>query len=400
MSKQASEPDTAGGNTNTNTSAAAGFDYAVLIGRFQPFHIGHLALLQHALSISKRAIVVVGSDKKHRSYKNPFTLEERERMIRSTIDSNSNARTSIIGIPDAPYNDSVWIANIQNGVDSLIAADGNDISTATVALTGHLKDSSSYYLKLFPRWQFQPFGNVQSLNATDIRNLYFEPETRHRITADMVPAGTAQFLRTFAGTPHYAALTEERAFLLDYRQKYSYTGSDFRPIYTTVDAVVIEAGHILMVQRKFSPGKGTWALPGGFVGQNEKLLDAAIRELKEETKLKVPVPVLRGSLKGNHVFDDPGRSQRGRTITHAFFFELSHSQWGKLTAIRAADDAADAQWIPLSAFLQMQDRVYEDHFFIANHFLGALGALPQSPVSNTNTNTNAISGQVSSQKQW
>lgn len=385
---------------NDSTVSATHYDYAVLIGRFQPFHMGHLALLQHALSISKRAVVVVGSDKKHRSYKNPFTLEERERMIRSTIDSDSNARTSIVGVADAPYNDSVWIAAIQNGVDSLIMADGNAVETASVALVGHLKDSSSYYLKLFPRWRFQPFRNVQSLNATDIRNQYFDPDSRSNITASMVPAGTAQFLDTFASTPHYAALVEERSFLLDYKDKYSYAGSAFRPIYTTVDAVVIEAGHILMVQRKFSPGKGTWALPGGFVGQDEKLLDAAIRELKEETKLKVPVPVLRGSLKGNHVFDDPSRSQRGRTITHAFFFELSHSQWGKLTAIRAADDAADAQWIPLSAFLQMQDRVYEDHFFIANHFLGALGALPQSPPSNTNAISGQVSGQVSGQKQW
>lgn len=364
-----------------SSSSQPSYGYAILIGRFQPFHNGHLKLLEYAYTLSERVIVVVGSDKQHRSYKNPFTFEERERMIRSNIGSEANARTSIIGVPDAPYNDSVWIANIQRGVDRLIAADGCDVADAKVALVGHLKDSSSYYLKLFPRWKFEPFKNVRSLNATDIRNLYFDEAPSDAIDGELAPDGTLRFLETFRHTPHYAALVEERSFLRDYKEKYSYAGSAFPPIYTTVDAVVVEAGHILMVQRKFSPGKGTWALPGGFVGQNEKLLDSAIRELKEETKLKVPVPVLRGSLKDRHVFDEPSRSQRGRTITHAFFFELAHSQWGKLTPIRAADDAADAQWVPLSEFLNMQEKVYEDHFFIANHFLGALGALPSSNAS-------------------
>jgi bifunctional NMN adenylyltransferase/nudix hydrolase len=161
--------------------------------------------------------------------------------------------------------------------------------------------------------------------------------------------------------------------LADYKIKYAYAGSQFPPIYTTVDAVVVEAGHILLVQRKFSPGKGTWALPGGFVGQDEHLVDAAIRELREETKLKVPMPVLKGSVKGQHVFDAPQRSQRGRTITHAFFFDLAHNQWTGLSDVRAADDAAAVRWVPIAEFLKMQEDIYEDHYFIANHFLGGLG---------------------------
>lgn len=355
---------------------APAYAYAVLIGRFQPFHAGHEKLLEYALSIAPRVIVVIGSDKQHRSVKNPFTFEERERMIRAGLPSTAQARVSMIGVPDAPYRESIWIASIQNGVDRLIAADGQDPQQCRIALAGHLKDSSSYYLKLFPRWEFQPFGNVASLNATDIRGLYFNEASRAQLQNDKVPSGTQDFLERFTQSKHYADLAEERSVLDEYKRRYSYSDSPFPPIYTTVDAVVVEAGYILLVQRKFSPGKGTWALPGGFVGREEKLLDAAIRELKEETKLKVPLPVLRGSVRGNHVFDAPGRSQRGRTITHAYFFELTHNQWSGLTEIRAADDAADARWVPLSEFLQMQDRIYEDHFFIANHFLGGLGLQP------------------------
>ncbi len=350
------------------------FDYAVLIGRFQPFHFGHQRLVEHALRTAARVVIVVGSDKQHRSVKNPFTFEERERMIRATLRGSEQARVSVVGVPDSPYNDSIWIASIQTRVDTLIAADGANTANASVALIGHLKDDSSYYLKLFPRWRFLAFESVESLNATDIRSLYFDPARIHELALELIPDGTAVVMDGFLKTQHYEHLVEELSFLHDYKNKYRYAGSDFPPIYSTVDAVVVEAGYILLVQRKFSPGKGTWALPGGFIGQHETLLDASIRELKEETKIKVPTPVLKGSIKGQQVFDAPQRSQRGRTITYAFHFELTHNQWAGLSEIRAADDAADARWWPLSAFFKMQDQIYEDHFFIANHFLGGLGA--------------------------
>ncbi len=350
------------------------FQYAVLIGRFQPFHFGHQRLVEQALRSAERVIIVVGSDKQHRSVKNPFTFEERERMIRGALRNSEQGRTSVIGVPDSPYNDSIWIAGVQGGVDRLIASDGASLQSASVAIVGHLKDSSSYYLKLFPKWQFVATDNVESMNATDIRHLYFDPENRGQLAADVLPDSTAAFLSTFAGTIHYQALAEELAFLKDYQAKYRYAGSDFPPIYTTVDAVVVEAGYILLVQRKYSPGKGTWALPGGFVGHEELLVDAAIRELREETRLKVPAPVLKGSIQGQHVFDSPARSQRGRTITHVFHFELAHNQWTGLSDVRGADDAAEARWVPIGEFLRMQEQIYEDHYFIANHFLGGLGA--------------------------
>jgi bifunctional NMN adenylyltransferase/nudix hydrolase len=347
--------------------------YAILIGRFQPFHFGHQRLVEQALRLADRVIVIVGSDRQHRSVKNPFTFEERERMVRGALRNPEQARVSVIGTPDSPYNDSIWIAGVQSSVDRLIAADGAAPDAASIAIVGHLKDESSYYLKLFPKWQFVGFENVESMNATDIRALYFNPDNRGQLAPEVLPDSTASFLQNFIATHHYDSLVEEQSFLTDYKQKYKYAGSEFPPIYTTVDAVVIEAGYILLVQRKFNPGKGTWALPGGFVGQHEFLVDAAIRELREETRLKVPMPVLKGSLKGQHVFDNPGRSQRGRTITHAFFFELSHNQWTGLSEVRAADDAAAVRWVPVSEFLAMQEHVYEDHFFIANHFLGGLG---------------------------
>nr|WP_256734780.1 bifunctional nicotinamide-nucleotide adenylyltransferase/Nudix hydroxylase [Variovorax sp. dw_954] len=349
------------------------YPYAVVIGRFQPVHFGHQRLIEEAARAADRVIVVVGSDRTPRSAKNPFTFDERERMVRACLRSADQMRVSVVGVGDSPYNDQLWIASIQSAVDRLIVQDGHKPAKARVALVGHLKDASSYYLKLFPSWEFVGLHAVESIHATDVRKLYFDPEMRGQLSPSDLPDGTAAFLERFTRTEDYAALCEERAFLIDYRDKYRYAGSEFPPIYTTVDAVVVEAGHILLVQRKFHPGKGTWALPGGFVGQHERLQDAAVRELREETRLKVPVPVLNGSMKASHVFDAPDRSQRGRTITHGFFFELSHNQWAGLSDVRADDDAAAVRWLPIAEFLDMQECMYEDHFFIANHFLGGLG---------------------------
>jgi bifunctional NMN adenylyltransferase/nudix hydrolase len=127
--------------------------------------------------------------------------------------------------------------------------------------------------------------------------------------------------------------------------------------------VVIQSGHILLVRRKAEPGRGLWALPGGFVGQEELLYDSCIRELREETGLKVPEKVLQGSMFKKDVFDRPDRSTRGRTITHAFYFKLDDLQ--PLPHIKGGDDAEKARWVPLSEFLTMEDQMYEDHFHIA-----------------------------------
>ncbi|MFN7857030.1 MAG: NUDIX domain-containing protein, partial [Acidovorax sp.] len=92
-----------------------------------------------------------------------------------------------------------------------------------------------------------------------------------------------------------------------------------------------------------------------------------LRELREETRLKIPVPVLKGSIKGTNVFDHPERSQRGRTITHAHYFDLGNTALPHLTA---DDDAQEAQWVPIDALGGREDEFFEDHFHMLDHFLG------------------------------
>jgi bifunctional NMN adenylyltransferase/nudix hydrolase len=106
-------------------------------------------------------------------------------------------------------------------------------------------------------------------------------------------------------------------------------------------------------------------LPGGFLNQKEDIQDAALRELDEETKINVSTSKLRQSIVQEHVFGHPGRSLRGRTITHAFCIDLGHRD---LPKVKGSDDAEHAWWIPLSEVHTLSDQFFEDHWHMIQFF--------------------------------
>lgn len=93
---------------------------------------------------------------------------------------------------------------------------------------------------------------------------------------------------------------------------------------------------VLLISRKDEPFKGRWALPGGYVNENESLGRAAQRELAEETG------ITGAKLEQLGAFGDPGRDPRGHTITVAYLTFLFTE-----AKITAGDDAAAAKWHPL-----------------------------------------------------
>jgi len=109
----------------------------------------------------------------------------------------------------------------------------------------------------------------------------------------------------------------------------------------TVDCLVYRqesnSREILLIKRKDEPYKGKWALPGGFLEMNETLHDAAVRELREETGLSIPV------LEQFHTFDAVDRDPRHRTISTVFI-----GQPGKGSGtVKASSDASEAKWFSL-----------------------------------------------------
>lgn len=351
------------------------YDVAVIIGRFQPFHNGHRYLIERAMLLADKVVVLVGSANKAPNIKNPFTFAERKAMIEGVFVEECNAglqttaalnackvnRLVVRPLKDFMYNDERWVQGVQAQV-----AEETSGTTGRVALVGHSKDESSYYLKLFPQWEYKDVGHADNLNSTDIRELLYDRKTVKYLQG-VVPETVYKYISDKVNSGGMATLVEEHEFIEKYKK--AWAAAPYAPTFWTADAVVIQQGHVLLVKRGAMPGKGLWALPGGFVNQNEFTRDAAIRELREETKLKVPDPVLRGSIVAEQVFDAPNRSLRGRTITQAFLIHLKNIEQG-LPKVKGSDDAMHAQWVPLADL--KEEEFFEDHYHIIQTLIGRL----------------------------
>lgn len=339
------------------------FDYLIYTGRFQPPHVGHIATIKKALELSDRVIVMVGSAYQPRTPKNPFTTEERWEMISRALPNTDLSKVIFTYSYDFIYNDQKWVEEVQHRVKTLIPN-----PKSKIGLIGFKKDASSFYLDLFPQWDYVSSEMVgeKMINATDVRTVLFEGWLLQNLIGSLDKT-TVDFLEEFRNTDAFKILKKDYDYIKKYKESWSKT--PYPPTFVTVDAVVIQSGHVLMVKRGAYPGYGTLAIPGGFLNQNETTIEGAIRELKEETKLKVPVPVLKGSIKGNRLFDHPNRSLRGRTITHAYLFELEK---GELAKVKGADDADKAMWIPLADLEGLRDQIFEDHYDIISNLIGSL----------------------------
>lgn len=108
----------------------------------------------------------------------------------------------------------------------------------------------------------------------------------------------------------------------------------------TTDAVIFaeEKGalYLLLIKRKNEPYQGQWALPGGFLEEDELLKTGCLRELKEETGLKLD------DLKRVGIYDAIQRDPRGRTLSVAFTAKLPQRE-----PIKGSDDAVEAKWVLL-----------------------------------------------------
>ena len=357
-------------------------DLCVFIGRFQPFHTAHLRIVQEALQVAGRVLVLIGSANAPRSHRNPFTYPERADMIRLSLLAEQRDRLLIRPLEDCLYNDTQWVANAQRQVNDALDEIGQ--TRRRVALIGHSRDHTFYYTKLFPQWgapiDVPEYEN--GLSSTRIRNSYFSNLAEsflndadgHRpgdLPQDhLMPTPVRDFLARFATTTEFQDIRAEYEFILAYRAQWAVPKVPYPVTFVTVDACVVTAGSVLLVRRKGRPGKGLWALPGGFLEQTETVVEGMLRELREETRIAVPPGMLRGSIVAQRVFDDPNRSSRGRTITHGFLIHLKNetalpalrSRKAALPAIEAADDAEKARWWPLADVRRAM--MFEDHFDI------------------------------------
>lgn len=120
-------------------------------------------------------------------------------------------------------------------------------------------------------------------------------------------------------------------------QKYTY---DYPRPALTVDVAVLTreaVPRVLLIRRKHPPFAGSWSLPGGYVDEQEKLEDAARRELQEETG------IVANELEQIYTAGDPGRDPRGWVVSVVYVTQVDPAA----VQPQAADDAQDVGWFPL-----------------------------------------------------
>jgi len=149
----------------------------LLIGRFQPFHLGHLDAVLFGLSRTENLFIGIGSSNKSNERKNPFSAEERTEMIISSIESSMIDRLKIFDIPDVD-NHEKWTFEIDQIVPKYDVVFSNDEFTKT----------------LFERRKIDVIPVVlkdrEKFSGTNIRNLI----TDGKNWQDLVPRGTRKVL--------------------------------------------------------------------------------------------------------------------------------------------------------------------------------------------------------------
>ncbi len=157
----------------------------LLIGRFQPFHLGHLDALQFALSKVDKLWVGLGSSNLPSQKDNPFSAEQRQEMILSSIDETMKEKISIYFIPDLD-NHFKWIEKIDTIVPKF------DIIFSNDELTKHLYSKRNIQVMTIP------FLKRDKLSGTHIRDLIISDQKWN----DLVPEGSKNFLEKINAKNH------------------------------------------------------------------------------------------------------------------------------------------------------------------------------------------------------
>lgn len=307
----------------------------VLMAEFQLPTAADIALLRRALEDTQRCVVALTWAGAAPSPAHPFSWQERAAVLRQSVPDGS--RLEFIPVRQH-YDDRRALRQVEQ---ALHLAPGLRVENA------HGADLAAV-------------ERLHALYAAEDPQLAID-----RTPADLAPPAAAA-LRTWIGTAGFDRLRRERLKMA--QEQAVWARVPWPVTLVTVDAVVRAAGHVLLIRRGRAPGQGLWALPGGFLEPGDTLLQSALRELAEETGL--PAHRVQDALRDVKIFDAPSRSQRGRIVNHAHFFELGDTA---LPAVQGGDDAAAARWVPIRELAALESQFHDDHFHILDEFLGLTG---------------------------
>ena len=169
----------------------------LFIGRFQPFHKGHLATVKFALERVEQLVIVVGSAQKSHEPRNPFTAGERIRMIKESLDSDAETdvrRILIIPVPDTDVH-SLWTHQVDMLVPKYDVVFANDLFTLMLFQEKGIKALEA------------PLYRRDEMKATEIRKRMIAEE----IWEDLVPIPVSKVIKEINGVERVKALSRRDA---------------------------------------------------------------------------------------------------------------------------------------------------------------------------------------------
>ena len=330
---------------------------AVCAGRFLLPNAANLALVRQALAAAPRCVVFIRRAHMASSPANPFDADARASMLHDALAEDERLRTEFVPLRER-WDDQLLLR------DMGAVTGGQHHVTWIVAGQGPVEPED-----LPTGWSLQQTaaGDGDAQAVAWLEQLYAAEDPARGLAAlqGSLPAGSAAFLREWIRKPTFATVRDDWRQIAHEKRQWSV--APYPVVLVTVDAVVHAGGHVLLIRRGRSPGRGLWALPGGFLEPREPVMLAALRELVEETGLPLSLREMKQRLKGMRVFDHPERSQRGRIITHTYFFDLGDMA---PPAVQGGDDAAVAQWVQVSRLPDLESQLHDDHFHMLDTFLG------------------------------
>jgi nicotinamide-nucleotide adenylyltransferase len=267
----------------------------LFIGRFQPLHKGHVEVMKTIAETLDKLVIAIGSSNKSNTQENPFTADEREMMIKLSLNVKNYELVKIPDFDDYPK----WVNYvIQNSPHFDVVFSGN-------AVVKKLFEEKGYSVQNIPVSAY--------VSASQIRQMIFDnADYKHYL-----PEGTLQILKEMKGVE---------------KIKKIYNKAIYKNPPTAVDVVMEyynpDFKGIILIKRGNEPFKGKWALPGGFQEEGHSFEYTAKKEMREETNLEIEI------LHNLTPRSQPNRDPRCHVNSIPFVAKAS----GEL---KAGDDAAE-----------------------------------------------------------
>ena len=310
----------------------------LFVGRFQPFHNGHLSVVKEIVSNSEKELVIGiwTPNNEFLTQENPFTFTERNQIIVSALQKEW-INLDIVWIPDFRNND-IWGKYIETNIKPSKVVSWNQVVNSIFSdklweIKQRYEDISATLIRNLIMQQ----GDFSSYVPWSVSNYIYENWLYGRILA------IKEWMKLL-NPEYYIWETQKDLFLHELKEKELEFYAN-NPLLAT-DAVIIKNNQILLIERKNYPYG--WALPGGFVDKWESLQQAVLRELKEELNLEWEI------IKQVGIYDDPKRDPRGHTISVAYRIQASGIP-------KAQDDAKSFEWINIEDIKNGKIKLAFDH---------------------------------------